>query len=146
MKAHPVGSLLTDRELLTAAPHTNVLFAARAMADAHVGSILILDGDKLVGIFTERDLLVRVVAADLNPRNTQLAVVMTADPVVIESGKPLFDAIRLMDENGFRHLPVIDKGELIGLVSIGDVVKSKSTLHDVEIQYLNDYIEGKYPG
>lgn len=121
MKAHPVGSLLTDRELLTATPHTNVLLAARAMADAHVGSILILDGERLVGIFTERDLLVRVVAAGLDPHNTKLSVVMTADPVVIESGQPLFDAIRLMDENGFRHLPVIDGDQIVGVIAQRDM-------------------------
>jgi len=121
MQDHPVASILSGRQLVAAAPNTSVLSAARLMADAHVGSVLVLDGERLVGIFTERDLLVRVVAAGLATEETMLSAVMTPDPLAIDRAQPLFDAIRLMDENGFRHLPVVDGGRVVGVIAQRDL-------------------------
>ena len=101
--------------------HETVHAAAVRMAEACCSSILICDGDRLCGIFTERDLLVRVVAAGLEPGSTKLAAVMTADPDTIEAAAPVIDAIRRMDECNYRHMPVLERGRLLGVISWRDL-------------------------
>jgi CBS domain-containing protein len=87
------------------------------MAPRAVGAVLVVKGDQLVGIFTERDVVFRVVACGLDPDATRLAEVMTPEPKTIAPEKAFGVAMALMHENGFRHLPVLDKGALIGVVS-----------------------------
>jgi CBS domain-containing protein len=87
------------------------------MAARAVGAVLVVEGDKLLGIFTERDVVFRVVALSLDPDVTRLAEVMTPEPKTIAPEKAFGIAMALMHENGFRHLPVIDKGVPIGVVS-----------------------------
>ena len=112
----PVRNVMR-RKPLTAAPETLVSKAAKLMAARRVGSILVVEDNQLVGIFTERDVLVRVVARGLDPRATRLADVMTRTPVTVEPNKPFGYALLVMHENGFRHLPVVDGGKLIGTLS-----------------------------
>ena len=112
----PVRNVMR-RKPLTAAPETLVSKAAKLMAARRVGSILIVEDRHLVGIFTERDVLVRVVARGLDPRVTRLADVMTRTPVTVDPNKPFGYALLVMHENGFRHLPVVDGGKLIGTLS-----------------------------
>ena len=95
--------------------------AAKRMAEARCSSILICDGDRLRGIFTERDLLVRVVAAGLDPSTTRLGQVMTADPDTIDGTAPVIEAIRRMDEFSYRHMPVVERGRVIGVISWRDL-------------------------
>lgn len=105
------------RKLLKAAPEFLVDRAAKLMAAKNVGAILVVDDDRLVGIFTERDLLVRVVARGLDVHVTQLADVMTRAPQAIDPDKPFGYALLVMHEKGFRHLPVVENGKPIGIVS-----------------------------
>jgi CBS domain-containing protein len=91
------------------------------MAEHACSSILICEGDKLEGIFTERDLLVRVVAAGLDPDQVKLGQVMTPDPDTIDGKEPVIEAIRRMDEFSYRHLPVVDGGKVLGVVSLRDL-------------------------
>ena len=112
----PVRNVMR-RKPLTAPPETLVSKAAKLMAARRVGSILIVEDHHLVGIFTERDVLVRVVARGLDPRVTRLADVMTRTPVTVDPNKPFGYALLVMHENGFRHLPVVDGGKLIGTLS-----------------------------
>ncbi len=117
MFSTPVRHLLESRKLLVAAPESTVREATEMMASRSVGAVLVVDSDALVGIFTERDVVFRVVARGLDPDTTRLSEVMTREPKTIAPDKAFGVAMALMHENGFRHLPVIDKGVPIGVVS-----------------------------
>jgi len=108
---------MEPHKLLVAAPDTNVSAAVKLMAKKKVGAVMVLDGTRLVGIFTERDLVVRVVAHDRDVHTTRLAEVMTRSPVTVDPGETFGYALLLMHENGFRHVPVVMNGEPIGIVS-----------------------------
>ena len=108
---------MEQEKLLTAPPETTVSQAARLMARRKVGAVMVLDNQKLVGIFTERDAVFRVIAQGRDAQTTALAEVMTAAPLTVDPDKSFGYALLLMYEHGFRHLPVIEDGELIGIVS-----------------------------
>jgi CBS domain-containing protein len=112
-----IKSLMEDRKLLTTSPATSVTKAAKLMTMKHVGAILVVDGKRLAGIFTERDALFRVIARGRDPDATLVADVMTQDPVTIGPNETFGRALMIMHENGFRHLPVVDNGKAIGIVS-----------------------------
>jgi CBS domain-containing protein len=105
------------RNFVTASPQTTVRRAAEMMADRHVGAVVVVEGRSLVGIFSERDAVMRVVACGLEPATTLLADVMTPAPVTVTPDRSFGHAISLMHERGFRHLPVVDNGKPIGIVS-----------------------------
>jgi CBS domain-containing protein len=105
------------RKLLKASPGTFVATAAKRMAARNVGAILVVEGDRLVGIFTERDVVGRVVAPGLDARATRLGDVMTGDVQTVHPDKPFGYAMVVMHEGGFRHLPVVEDGKLVGIVS-----------------------------
>ena len=109
-----------DRPLVGRAGDT-VQTAAEEMAEHRCDSILVYDGEKLRGIFTERDLLVRVVAAGRDAVRTKLAEVMTREPETIEGSQPVVEAVRRMDECGYRHLPVVEGNRLLGVITLRDV-------------------------
>ena len=108
---------MEPNKLLVAAPDTSVSAAVKLMARKKVGAVMVLDGTRLVGICTERDLVVRVVAHDRDVHTTRLAEVMTRSPVTVDPGETFGYALLLMHENGFRHVPVVMNGEPIGIVS-----------------------------
>ena len=108
--------------LVTARPDETVRDASRRMAEHNCGSVLVVGGDgALVGIFTERDLLVRVVALGRDPAATPVAEVMTREPETIGVEVPVRDAVRRMDEGAFRHMPVVEGGRVVGVISARDV-------------------------
>ena len=113
----------------------------------HIGSVVVVNKhDEIIGIVAPNDVLK---AIDRHPEHITtitISEMMTRNIIVVNPEDKIDDLMTIMTENRIRHLPVIDKGKLVGLVSIGDVVKAKSTVQDVEISYLTDYIEGKYPG
>jgi CBS domain-containing protein len=113
----PVKSVMERAKLLKASPETPVRQAAKLMAQKNVGAVIIVDDDRLVGIFTERDVLVRVVAKGLNAETTTLANVMTPAPETIDPGQSFGYAMLVMQEHGFRHLPVVQDGKPVGIVS-----------------------------
>lgn len=118
---HPVRECIARDEPLIGRKSDTVREATRRMAEHACSSILICENDKLVGIFTERDLLVRVVAADLDPDKVTLGEVMTPDPDTIDGSEPVIEAIRRMDEFSYRHLPVMEGGKILGVVSWRDL-------------------------
>lgn len=120
MPRRPVRSFLARDTVLKAEPEKSVRDAAIGMAANHCGSVLVARGDALLGIFTERDLLARVVAAGRD-LDTQLLEVMTANPDTIAADAPVGDAIRQMSEGGYRHLPVIEDDRVVGVLSIRDL-------------------------
>jgi CBS domain-containing protein len=113
----PVRNVMRPSKVLKAAPETLVSEAAKLMAGKNVGAIMVVEGDRLVGILTERDVVCRVVARGLDARATRLADVMTRAPLTVDSDKPFGYALLVMFKNGFRHLPVVRDGKLIGIVS-----------------------------
>ena len=117
MLSERVGNLMQRDNLLTAVPETTVDAAARLMAQRKVGAIMVVESQKLVGIFTERDAVFRVVAQGRDARTTTLTEVMTASPFTVDPDKSFGYALLLMHEKGFRHMPVLDGGRLVGMVS-----------------------------
>lgn len=122
MTARTIRDVVDGQSLLTAQASMSVSEAARVMKERRVGAVLILDGDELAGIFTERDALFRVVAEGLDPTSTSVADVMTADPVTIAPDKPFASALELMHAGQFRHVPVVEDGRPIGMVSSRDAM------------------------
>ncbi len=117
MFSQRVRNVMEKKKLLTAAPETTVSQAAKLMAKKNVGAVMVVADEHLVGIFTERDALIRVIAKGLDTQTTRLADVMTAEPQTVEPGKTYGYALLMMHENGFRHVPVVEEGKVIGIVS-----------------------------
>jgi CBS domain-containing protein len=113
----PVREVLEPRKLVVAEPDTSVGEAARQMREGNVGAILVVEEGRLIGIFTERDALVRVIACGLDPAAVPLREVMTADPATVAADETFGYALLVMYERGFRHLPVVENGRPIGVVS-----------------------------
>ena len=121
-----VASVLKGKEkskLVSVVPSTSVVNAVRVMNDESIGAVLVLDGQKLVGIFTERDVMVRVVGAKRDPATTLVSEVMTTTVRSVEHTSRANDALRLMSDRHHRHLPVLENGQVRGLVSIGDLTR-----------------------
>lgn len=112
-----VRDVMEQNKLLTALPATSVRAAAGQMEQRKVGAVLVVEQGRLLGIFTERDVVFRVIARGLDPDTTRLAEVMTAPPRVVDPEKSFGFALLTMHENGFRHMPVVDQGNLVGIVS-----------------------------
>lgn len=126
-------------------PDATVLNTAQVMAEKRIGAILILNGETPVGIFSERDFLIRVVLKGLDPSIIQVSKVMSDNLIVITPENTIKEAMAIMTEKRCRHLPVIENGKLCGMVSIGDCTKWISRDQDFSIKHLTDYIKGRYP-
>ncbi len=122
MSIRTIRSIIEGQDLLSAAASLPVGDAARLMREHKVGAIVVVEGDRLAGIFTERDALFRVVAEGRDPRTTLVADVMTANPITIDADKPFARALELMHAGRFRHVPVVDNGRAIGIVSSRDAM------------------------
>lgn len=115
-----IRDLIRTQKIVSAPPQTTVLHAARQMKAEGIGTLLVIDQGRLAGIFTERDALHRILAEGRDPKITLLAQVMTADPVTIAPDRLLSEALEIMARGGFRHVPVVEGGKPIGIVSIRD--------------------------
>jgi CBS domain-containing protein len=122
MFSQPIRTMMEKKKLVTASPETTVSNAAKLMAKRKVGAVLVVEDARLVGIFTERDAVFRVIARDRDSQITRLADVMTTAPKTVDPDKSFGYALLMMHENGFRHVPVIDDGKLIGVVSARDAL------------------------
>lgn len=120
MPHRPIRDLIGRNKLVCASESTTVTEAARLMGEARVGAILVVRKDKLVGIFTERDALTRVLAAGRDPQHTKLAQVMTPHPDTMPPDRPFGHALIMMYERGYRHMPVVENGRPVGVVSMRD--------------------------
>lgn len=117
MFSQRVRSVMERKKLLTASPDTTVSQAAKLMAKKNVGAVMVVEEEHLVGIFTERDALTRVIAQERDTQTTRLAEVMTTNPRTVDPGKTFGSALLMMFEYGFRHVPVVEEGRVIGIVS-----------------------------
>ena len=130
------------RALHTVPANVTVFEAVEKMNQHRIGAMLVLDGAKLAGIFTERDALTRVIAASLDPKATPLAAVMTANVLTVGPEATVQQVMDIFAEKRCRHLPVIQGGALTGLVSIGDVSRWVANAHRAEAESLRSYIAG----
>jgi CBS domain-containing protein len=115
-------SIVAGRPPVTVSRDATVVDAARQMKQRNVGSVLVLDAGRLAGIFTERDALFRVLAAGRDPATTTIGDVMTPQPQTMHPDEPFVRALRVMHEGKFRHLPVVEFGRPIGIVSVRDAL------------------------
>jgi CBS domain-containing protein len=115
-----VPDIVNNQQLLELPPMATVRGAAVAMRERHVGAVLVTTDGHLDGIFTERDMVNRVVAEGRDPDRTTLAEVMTAGPDTIAPSTTAIEALRLMNDGGYRHLPIVERGRLVGIVSRRD--------------------------
>ena len=117
MFSQPIRNIMERRKFVTASPTASVRQASESMAAKQVGAVLVVEDQRLIGIFSERDVVFRVIARGLDPATTCLRDVMTPDPKTVKPNNTFGYAMTLMHENGFRHLPVIEDGRPIGIVS-----------------------------
>lgn len=124
MKHRIVAEMVRDQVVVELPPEATAREAARVMADRRIGAVLVTQHGRLAGIFTERDMVARIVAIGLDPDRTTLADVMTRHPAAIEQSAPIAEALRTMQQGGFRHLPVTRSGRLAGILSLRDFTSS----------------------
>ena len=118
-----ISNVITGQSLVTATREMSVRAACRLMAEKRIGAMLVVESNKIVGIFTERDALNKVLATGVDPDATTLAQVMVSNPMTIRSDKPLGFALAMMADGGFRHVPVVDdNGAPLGMVSARDAL------------------------
>jgi CBS domain-containing protein len=117
-----IRTIIENQKPVTASAEITVVAAARLMKEHRIGAILVIKDGSLAGIFTERDALFRVIAEGRDPVKTRVAEVMTANPRTITPDRPFGHALHLMYEGGFRHVPVVDNGRPLGVVSSRDAL------------------------
>jgi CBS domain-containing protein len=144
----PISALLERKGPLVHAvtPTMTVAEAVAEMNRQRVGCVIVLDGTRLCGIFTERDVLRRVVGASLDPKVTRVSEVMTDQIITIAPDTTIEDALLVFTDKRCRHLPVVHDGKMIGLLSSGDVSRWMSDVHRSEAEHLKNYISGGLPG
>jgi CBS domain-containing protein len=141
-----IDQVVAGREVYHLRAEMSIREAARYMTERHIGAAAVLDGTRLAGILSERDIMGRVVSKDLDPDATKVGDVMTKEMVVVEPGESHDDGIRKMKQAGCRHLPVVTAGRLVGMVSQRDLLQVDLTEKDEEIRWLNAYIHYTPPG
>ncbi len=126
--------------LVSVSPETTVLDVLRLMAEKEIGAVLVLDGDRLAGIFSERDYARKVVLQGKASKDTPVREIMTDKVVCVHPEQSIEDCMGLMTDKRIRHLPVLEHNKVVGVVSIGDVVKEMLSEKDFVIKQLESYI------
>ena len=137
-----IYDLIKDNETHTITADQSVLEAAREMVASNIGAVPVLRDGELVGIFSERDIMKRVVAAGRDPARTRVSEVMTADPLTVDMREGIEHCMMLMKQHGFRHLPICDGKKLKGMVSLRDILLRDLTEKDEEVRMMRAYIHG----
>jgi CBS domain-containing protein len=135
-----IKAIVGDRETVVVDPLLSIEEAARLMAAHNIGAVPVVDGERLVGIFTERDILTRVVAAGRTPSSTAVKEVMSTELVVAEIGESYETCLSRMQQARVRHLVALDKGRLAGIVSLRDILAADIDEKDEAITLLNAYV------
>jgi len=135
-----IRSIVAGRDTVTVDSRTSVLDAARVMSARHIGAVPVVDGERLVGIFTERDVMARIVAEAREPRATLIADVMSTDLVVTEINETFEACLARMQQARVRHILVLDNGRLAGIVSLRDLMAADLDDKDEAISLLNAYV------
>jgi CBS domain-containing protein len=147
MAMFTVKQLVQTKEndtIFSVAPADTVFRALQVMADKNVGAVLVLQDGELAGIFTERDYCRKIILMGRSSLNTQVQEIMTRKMITVSPEQTIEECMELMSQHHIRHLPVLDQGRLVGILSIGDVVKAIITAKQDTIENLEDYIMGRY--
>jgi CBS domain-containing protein len=136
-----IYDLINNQDTYRADGTQTVLEVAQAMVARNIGAVPVLRDGVLVGIFSERDLMKRVVAEGLDPRTTRLEEVMTEDPLTVSPSESVENCMVLMRRHGFRHLPICEGKQLLGVVSLRDVLLHDLTEKDYEVRMMRAYIQ-----
>jgi CBS domain-containing protein len=134
------------RNVWSVAPDVTVLNAITVMAEKNIGAVLVMEGDRLVGILSERDYTRKVVLKGRSSRDTRVGEIMVAAPITVTPSHSVDECLHIMTEHRVRHLPVLEDTKVVGLVSIGDLVNWVISAQSATIDHLEGYISGKYPG
>ncbi|MBR0785282.1 CBS domain-containing protein [Bradyrhizobium iriomotense] len=139
-----IGQLLDKkgREVLSVGPDETVSDAIKKMADKNVGSVVVMEGDKLIGIMTERHYARNVFLKGRTSPTTPVRDIMESKVVFVRPDQSVEEAMAIMTEKAVRHLPVIEQGNVVGMISIGDLVKDKISDQTFVIEQLVHYIHG----
>lgn len=137
---HTLRRVIHRRDLVAAPPDATVMEVASLMTDACVGALCILDGERLVGIFSERDLMIRVLVAGRDARKTRVGDVMTRDVITASVDDSRSDCLAKMREEGFRHLPVLDGDLVIAMLSMRDLMHDEIEEQREELVVLQAYL------
>lgn len=129
-----IPDVVHGQDLLTLAPDASVREAARSMTDRRIGAALVIEHGHLVGIITERDVMARVVAEGRDPDRTTVREAMTAAPTTAVPDQRSIDALKLMHEGGFRHLPIVEGGRPVGIVSLRDFLSTEFSTMQEELE------------
>ncbi len=131
-------------EVASVSPDTMVRDALRIMAELNIGAIVVKDNDKLVGIFSERDYARKIILKDKSSKTTPISEIMTSEELItVKPGNSVDDCMVLMTERRIRHLPVVENDKLLGVISIGDLVKHIIEEQKITIENLQNYISGQ---
>ena len=142
---HTVSEILSDKggAVIQIDGGATVFDAVKAMVEANVGALLVTDGEEIAGIFTERDYLRRIAVEGRRSRDTFVREVMSAPVICVTPDTHVDETMAMMSDRRIRHAPVVEDGSLVGMISIGDLVKFISKRQSFQIQYLTDYIEAR---
>ena len=133
-------------DLYTISPDATVFDAIALMAEKNIGALLVMAGNRLVGVVSERDYTRKVALNGKSSRDTRVREIVTTPVIAVSPSHTVEQCMRLMTENRVRHLPVLENDEVVGIVSIGDLVNWTISAQSVTITQLESYISGQYPG
>lgn len=137
LRGHKTG------EVFSIHPDSSVMQAARLLSERNIGALLVLSAEgKVEGILSERDIVRKVDLRDCTAADMRVSEIMTTRVLYVESSQPLEDCMALMNEKGIRHLPVMENGELLGLISVRDVLRMTIKEQKIVISHLENYIRG----
>ena len=135
-----LGELVRSQEMRYVNRGQTILEAVNYMSEHKIGAVPVLEGDRMVGIFSERDLMVRCVAGRLDIEKTKIEDVMTKRVIIMEPGDSYEECLRIMKQEGIRHVPVCDRDKLIGVVSMRDIMQADVEEKEQKIDILHSYI------
>ena len=130
--------------VVAVSPEQSVLEAAQRMNESRIGAVVVFEPERgLVGIFSERDVLTRVVAECRSPKTTRVAEVMTVPVICCKANTPIDEIKAVMTNKRLRHLPVVDGDDVVGIISVGDILAQQVDMQQTAIEYLNEYLLGR---
>ncbi len=141
-----IDAILSQKsgEVFSVAPDATVYDAVAKMAEKNIGALVVMDGEKLVGIFSERDYTRKVMLRGKRSRETQVSEIMSTQLTTVEPKESVDHCLQYMTDKRVRHLPVVENGKLLGVISIGDLVKHVISVQSATLEQLESYISGGY--